>query len=80
MKIRAWAAIPALLGAASAAMASQPMGIPVGTAVGEALGAVVGTELPAALGNALPVGVGGVAAITALSLIVGIQLVKRKKR
>jgi hypothetical protein len=61
-------------------MASQVVGISVGAAVGEALGAVVGTELPAALGNALPVGVGGVAAITALSLIVGIQLVKRKKR
>ena len=79
MKMRSWA-IPAILCATSPVMASQVVGISVGAAVGEALGAVVGTELPAALGNALPVGVGGVAAITALSLIVGIQLVKRKKR
>lgn len=80
MKMRPWAFIPALLCTAAPTMASQPMGITVGTAVGEALGAVVGAELPVAVGNALPVGIGGVAAITALSLVVGIQLVKRKKR
>jgi len=44
--------------------------------MGVDLGGVVGT----AVGNALPFGIGGVAAIAALSLIAGIQLVKRKKK
>jgi len=72
MKIRAWAFIPAILCVAAPTMASQPLGI--------AVGSVVGTQLPIAVGSALPVGIGGVAAITAVSLIVGIQLVRRKKR
>jgi len=76
MKMRPWALIPALLCTTAPTMA----GISVGTPVGEALSVVVGTQLPTAVGNALPVGIGGVAAITAVSLIVGIHLVRRKKR
>ena len=57
---------------AAPAMASQPLG----SRMGVDLGGVVGT----AVGNALPFGIGGVAAIAALSLIAGIQLVKRKKK
>ena len=46
--------------------------------LGGVMGTAVGSLLPASLGGALPVGIGGVAAIAALTLIAGIQLVKRK--
>ena len=69
-----------LLAGAQPALAAVAVGNPVGTAVGDALGSVVGVDLSAAVGGALPIGLGGVAAIAGLSLIIGVQLVKRRQK
>ncbi len=58
------------------AMAGGALGTPVGIQLGQALGNV----LPIALGSALPVTIGGVLGIGAVSLAVGIHLIKRKKK
>ena len=46
-----------------------------GVIAGAPLGGILGT----AVGTSMPFGIGGVAAIAAVSLILGIQLIKRKK-
>ena len=46
----------------------------------EPLGTQLSVEMGGVLGTPLPVGVGGIAAVTAISLIVGIQLVKRRDK
>jgi hypothetical protein len=50
-------------------------GLPVGTPTGFQ----VGVDMITSAGGAVPLGVGGIAAITALSLIIGTQLIKRRK-
>ena len=60
-----------LLAATQQAFASAPLGIDLGTQLGDVLGGV----LPAAL----PGGALGAAGIGALALIVGAQLIKRRK-
>lgn len=80
MTIKYLAVTTLLVCVAAPAMASQPVGSPLAVDLGGALGTAVGSVLPTAVGGALPVGIGGVAAIAALTLIAGIQLVKRKKK
>jgi hypothetical protein len=46
----------------------------------EPLGTQLGIEMGAVLGTPLPVGIGGIAVVTAISLIVGVQLVKRRDK
>jgi hypothetical protein len=70
----------AILAVTQPALAGQDVGAPVGTTVGRSVGSLVGADLSAAVGAALPTGIGGVAAIAALSLVVGIQLIKRRKK
>ncbi|PTN11053.1 hypothetical protein [Nitrosomonas aestuarii] len=62
------------------AIAGGALGTPVGIPVGIQLGQTLGNILPIALGSALPVTIGGVLGIGAVSLAVGIHLVKRKKK
>jgi len=50
-------------------------GIALGAELGRSLSAILGESL----GGTLPFELGGVAAISALSLIIGAQLIKRKK-
>ena len=45
-----------------------------------AMATVLGSPLPIILGNPLPITMGGVLGIGAVSLIVGIKLVKRNKK
>ena len=80
MKTNIPVAILALLAAAQPAMAEQAVGNPVGTAVSAVVGSVVGINVGASVGGALPVGIGGVAAIAALGLVLGVQLIKRKQK
>ncbi|MDS4021396.1 MAG: hypothetical protein RKR03_12930 [Candidatus Competibacter sp.] len=79
MKTNIPVAILALF-AAAPAMAEQAVGTPVGTVVGTVVGNAVGSTLGGSLGGALPVGIGGVAAIAALGLVLGVQLIKRKQK
>ena len=44
------------------------------------LGTPLSIELGPTLGTTLPLGLGGIAAVTALSLIIGIQLLKRRDK
>ena len=46
--------------------------------LGTALGIPLGRALGGALGAALPAGIGGIAVIAGLGLVVGTQLIKRK--
>tara|TARA_R110002110_G_scaffold415561_1_gene650740 strand:+ start:37512 stop:37739 length:228 start_codon:yes stop_codon:yes gene_type:complete len=66
----------AVLTAAQPALAGQSLGRPLGTELGN----VLGSALSAPLGGALPAEFGGVAAIAAIGLVLGIQLVRRKKK
>ena len=50
-----------------------------GTVVGVGLGFIPAGVLTPVVGTATPLGIGGIATITALSLIIGTQLIKRKK-
>jgi len=50
-----------------------------GVEAGTGLGFPVGDPLGQVAGSALPLGIGGIAGIAAISLIIGIQLIKRKK-
>ena len=79
MKTKALAILLPLLAVAQSTWAVAPLGVPTGTSVGESLSAVLGVDLAVAAGGALPVGIGGMAAITALSLVIGVQLVKRQR-
>lgn len=69
-------AIAALVSVAQPAIAVTRVGVDLGQVVGR----VVGDQLPLALGSALPAGMGGVAGIAALSLVIGVQLVKRRRK
>lgn len=69
-----------LTGLAQPALAVQAVGRPVGTRVGAVLSNVVGIDLPVLVGGALPTSLGGIAAIGALSLVVGIQLIRRRRK
>ncbi len=60
-----------ILGLSLIAQHSLAGGVGLGTNVGDPLSLVVG--------SALPLGIGGIAGIAAISLIIGIQLIKRKK-
>ena len=71
--------LPIILCVAPYSMAGGEVGLRVGFPVGRAVGEVVGSILPAAVGGALPLEFGGIAAIAGLSLIIGTQLIKRKK-
>lgn len=72
LKIQQATALVGLALVAQNSLAVQALGRPLGLE----LGSVLGGEL----GDALPIGLGGVAALTALSLVIGIQLVKRNKK
>jgi hypothetical protein len=63
--------------AATLAVIAQPSiaGIELGARLGEPLS----VTLVEALGGVLPAGIGGAAGITALALIIGAQVIKRKK-
>lgn len=67
----------ALLLTTEAAVAGEavPLGLRLGTDLGQALSSV----LPEALGSALPGGIGGIAGVAAIALILGAQLVKRRQ-
>jgi len=52
-----------------------PLGTPLGQPLGIALGAVLGN----ALGSILPIASGGLLTVAALSLVVGIYIVRRKR-
>jgi hypothetical protein len=47
---------------------------------GGELGIGLGEPLGTVAGSALPMGIGGIAGIAALSLIIGAQLIKRKNK
>jgi len=70
-----------LLSVLGLAVVSQPVlaGISVGTRVGDVLGARLPTDVGGAVGSALPLELGGVAVIGSLALIIGTQLIKRKR-
>ncbi len=53
---------------------------PVGTRVGDPLGVFLSVDLPVALGGALPIGLGGVASIAAVALVLGVQLIRRRRK
>ena len=76
MKFNRWAMVLVSIGAAAPVLAGNPLGNPLGRPLGGALG----VALPVDLGTALPVGLGGVAAVGAISLILGVQLLKRRKK
>lgn len=67
------------LSGASTVWAGQSLGAPLGAALGTTLGAVLGIPLGAVLGTALPIQIGGVLGVTALSLVVAIQIARRKR-
>ncbi len=54
-------------------------GFTVGTPAGVGAGRVTGDVVGSVTGGAVPLGLGGIAVIAALSLIIGVQLIKRKK-
>jgi len=67
----------ALLLTTEAALAGDAA--PLGTRLGVDLGEALSSVLPEALGAALPGGIGGIAAVAAIALILGAQLVKRRQ-
>jgi predicted MFS family arabinose efflux permease len=73
-------AFSGLLFVAHHSSAGTVAGDSLGLALGNSLSAVLGGVLPQALGSALPLGIGGAAGIAALSLIMGVQLIKRKNK
>ena len=68
-------ALAGLLMMAPYSVASLVVGAPLGVEAGQLAGDLVGSVT----GTALPLGIGGMAVIAALSLIIGAQLIKRKK-
>lgn len=74
------AAIFAPLAFAVPAFAGVDVGVPTGTSVGSVVGGVVGIEVSTGVGIALPLGIGGMAAIAGLSLIIGVQLARRRRK
>jgi hypothetical protein len=48
--------------------------------VGEVVGRVAGLEFSAIVGTSVPIGIGGVAALAAVSLVIGTQLIRRRKK
>jgi hypothetical protein len=79
MDLKNWLITTVSLMVALPAVGGTPVGEPLGITVGSELSAVVGTSMPTALGGAMPVGIGGAAAVAAISLIIGVQLLKRNK-
>ena len=68
-----------LLSIAQQSMAGVTTGQQTGINVGESVGNILGVILPVEAGGAVPLGIGGMAVIAALSLIIGSQLIKRRK-
>lgn len=68
----------ALAATAQPAFAVQPVGTHLANVIGTHLS--LGVHLPPSIGGAMPVGFGGVAAIAAVSLVLGVQLIKRRKK
>jgi predicted MFS family arabinose efflux permease len=52
-----------------------PLGTPLGITLGNALGAALGLQL----GTALPIAGGGLLTVAAVSLVLGIRMVRRKQ-
>lgn len=52
-----------------------PLGLTLGVSLGEVLGAVLGSPL----GSALPIASTGLLTVAAVSLLIGIYIVRRKK-
>lgn len=55
--------------------APQPLGLTLGVSLGQALGAVLGVPL----GSALSIANGGLLTVAAVTLLIGIRLVRRKQ-
>lgn len=53
----------------------QPLGLTLGVSLGQTLGAVLGLQL----GSALPLANGGLLTVAAVTLLMGIRLVRRKQ-
>lgn len=53
----------------------QPLGLTLGVSLGQALGAVLGVPL----GSALSIADGGLLSVAAVTLLIGIRLVRRKQ-
>ena len=51
-----------------------------GVEAGADLGLRMGDPLGSVVGSSLPMGIGGIAGIAALSLIIGAQLIKRRNK
>lgn len=71
-----------ILGSLSFSMANMalagvtvPLGTPLGITLGNALGAALGLQL----GTALPIAEGGLLTVAAVSLVLGIRMVRRKQ-
>ncbi len=52
-----------------------PLGAPLGITLGNALGAALGLQL----GSVLPIASGGLLTVAAVSLVLGIRIVRRKQ-
>ena len=64
------------LSIADAAFAGAvPLGLSLGVSLGRVLGGVLGTPL----GTALPIASGGLLTVAAVSLVLGIRIVRRKQ-
>lgn len=60
---------------ANVTLAGQPLGTVLGVSLGQVLGAVLGLQL----GSALPIANGGLLTVAAVTLLIGIRLVRRKQ-
>ncbi|MEP6963911.1 MAG: hypothetical protein ABI845_00365 [Polaromonas sp.] len=61
-------------------MALAGAAVPLGTSLGISLGNALGTALGLELGTALPIAGGGLLTIAAVSLLLGIRIVRRKQK
>jgi hypothetical protein len=53
--------------------------VPLGTSLGVSLGGVLGAVLGSPLGSVLPIAGGGLLIVAAVSLVLGIRIVRRKQ-
>lgn len=63
---------------ALAGLAPPPV-VPLGGALGISLGNALGAALGLQLGSALPIEIGGLLTVAAVSLVLGIRIVRRKQ-
>ena len=73
-----------IMGAVAFSMANMALAglapvVPLGGALGVSLGNALGTALGLQLGSVLPIASGGLLTIAAVSLVLGIRIVRRKQ-